>query len=705
MGLQTAPQQAPSETIAGTVIRKDTRTPLAYTRVELVRENYARRPTGFEKPCKPRPDAEITDSRRFVTSDSLGRFTFDNIVPGRYYLIAEREGFLRTAYGQRGRFPIGTVLTIGPQPDAVLVASEIDVPREVLVNTSVVPASTVAPPRGGLGRDQQGVNAGAPSAFRDGTIEQTGIRGGLGRDATRVTAGAPSALSDGPATGTPRIQLQDLTVEMVPAPTIVGKVLDERGEPLAAAAVQAYQLRYTPMNGRTLKPVGAALTNDDGGYRMFWLDPGRYIVAASRSTYSLQPWIRELSFTPNLPDADSGYPSTFYPLALTASEAISVPVNPGEQPLVDVRLRDRPRFTIRIRLIGERLPANPTLLFVPVGGDLCAMPDYGVSSVGNGVFEIRDVPAGWYVAAAMNGRDFVSDLITLNAENANETLAVVPPTVVRGNVAFNVVPKEIDIGAIRVNLTRTNQSLRQIATAVLDPTTQRFSIPGVGPGSYYTSLDLPPGLYVQNVAASKFDPTSPGDCSFDPSLWSPGSRYLDGHGHLDPTNPIRIPQVVPNASECLAIQVNFGVPIVGFVRDRADKNVSGALVVAIPKSAWARSGDGGVTPPDRYVTGATDSAGRFELWGATTLEGEEYHLYAFEDIDPNMIYDPGFTERFHSKESFVIRREENPGWRVTQLRNVTAATATDCPGVVVPEQLRQTCILTSVPAEETAGIQ
>jgi len=703
---QVAPQQPPTETIAGVVIRADTRSPLPNTRLELVREDHERRPTGYEKPCKPQPDTEITNSRRFVVSDSIGKFRFDNIVPGRYYLIAQREGFLRTEYGQRGRFPIGTVLTIGPQPEVVLVPSESDLPAEVLVNTTV-PASTVAPPRG-LGRDQPGVNAGAPSAFRDGTIEQTGVRGGLGRDATRVAGGAPSALSEGPATGTPRNLLQDIAIAMIPAPTIAGRVLDETGATLAAAAVQAYQFRYTPMNGRTLRPVREALTSDDGDYRLFWLDPGRYIVAAGRSTYALQPWMTGLSFTPNLPGADSGNPTTFYPVATTASTAIGVPLNPGEQPLVDVRLRDRQRFTVRIRLLADRLPASPTLVFVPFGGDLCTTPNSAIPTLNNGVFEIRDVPAGIYVAAAMSGRDFISDLITFNADNAtNLALAVVPPTEIRGNVSFNVVPKEIDIGAIRVNLTRTNQELHQVATAVIDPSTGRFSIPGVGPGSYYTSLDLPPGFYVQNVAASKFDRLSPGNCSFDPSLWSPASRYLDGHGHLDPADPLRVPQVIPNASECLAIQVNFGLPIVGLVRDKSGKNVSGALVVAIPKSVWAQSGDGGVTAPDQYVTGATDSVGRFELWGATHREGQEYHLFAFEDIDPNMIYDLGFSERFHGKESFVIRREGKSQltWLVQQIRTVTVATSLDCPGVIVPDALRQTCLLTAVPAEETAGIR
>ena len=643
---QVAPQQSGTERISGTVMRGDTQTPLPYTRLELIREDYARRSTGYEKACRPQLDNEVMDQRRFVTADANGKFTFENIVPSRYYLMAEHEGFLRTAYGQRGRFPLGTVLTIGPQPEAVPMASEID---------------------------------------------------------------------------TPRISLQALDISMVPAPAIAGSVFGENSQPLPAATVQAYEFRYTPMNGRTLWSIRATLTNDEGAFRLFWLNPGRYIIAAGYSVYGLQPWTSGLTFTPNLPSADAGYPVSFYPVASTAADAVPVRLDPGMQPLADLRLPERLRFTVRARLVSERPVPGATLVFVPAGGDLCAAMDYSISAKDDGTFEVRDVPEGIYVAVATRGRDVISDVTTLEVDglsaNAVE-IPVSPPTEVRGNVYFKVMPQGIDIGAMRVNLTRTGQELSQVATAVVDPSTLRFSIPGVGPGSYYPSLDLPPGFYVQSVGASKFDPQSPGNCSSDPSLWSPSYTYMDGHGHLNPTNPIRVPGVIPNAAECLAILVNYGLPVVGEVRDRAGKAVAGALVVAIPKSVWTQSEDRGATPPDRYLTGTTDGTGRFQLYGATESaypvaggEGmvpQEYHLYAFEDIDPNMIYDPGFTERFRGRESFVLRTESRipPGpWRPIRIGpyNHITEPGDSCFGELANGSLRRICILTSIPAEEAAG--
>jgi protocatechuate 3,4-dioxygenase beta subunit len=645
----TAPQQPGTEKIGGTVTRADTTMPLPHARLELVREEYVRRPTGYEKVCKPQPETEVTDERLVVTADVSGKFTFENIVPGRYYLIAEHDGFLRTAYGQRGLHPIGTVLTIGPQAEAVPI--------------------------------------------------EPGI----------VRAAAPS------------LQLQALQISLVPAPTIAGKVLSETGQPLAAATVQAYEFRHTPMNGRMLRPIRSALTDDEGRYRLFWLAPGRYMIAAGYSEHGLQPWRSGLTLTPNLPNPDAGYPVSFFPAAAATANAVPIRLEPGTQPIADLRLAQRLRFAVRIRLVSEQPLRDATLILVPAGGDLCAPLDYGIPATNDGTFEVRDVPEGIYIALAMRGRDVISEATTLKVDRDLLEAVEIPvskPTEVRGNVSFNVIPQGIDISTIRVNLTRTGQELSQVASGVVNPSTLRFSIPGVGPGSYYSSLDLPSGFYVHNIAASKFDPQKPGNCSPESGFWNPSYTYMDLHGHLNPASPLRIPAVIPNGAECLAIMVRYGYPIAGFVRDRSGRAAIGALVVAVPKSVWTEAADGGPTPPDRYLTASTDHAGRFTSYGATECVfalgdrcgqvEQEYHLYAFEDINPNMLYDPGFTARFRGRESFVLSTEvlyPLPARVISRRDQNTVsglvASSESCPGDL--GTLRRLCILTVIPAEESAG--
>jgi hypothetical protein len=694
---QLSPTQPALETISGSVVSSNTAQALPQTRVELVREDYARRPTGYEKACKPQPDSELTTGRRFVSTDVAGRFTFDNIVPGRYYLIAEREGYLKTEYGQQGWFPIGTVLAIGIQTEPVARNPD-SAQRELGLLDSDIPLITTATGRGNP-------------------------EGGLGRQAQGLAAGADSAISQVPG-GTPKNLLQDLKISMIPSPTIAGKVAQEKGPSLAAAAVQAYAFRYTPLNGRTLRSIRATLTNDEGLYRLFWLNPGRYVVAAGYSTYGLQPWTSGLTFTPNLPSPDSGLPTSFYAVSSTAVDAQVVRLNPGTEPFADLQLRDRRRLTASVQLVGQNLPPSPALVFVPQGGDLCAALDYAVAAGKDGKFEIRDVPEGVYVAAAMNGRDFISDLITVKVENGqtNETLLpVVAPTDIWGTVYLEGVPPGVTSANMRVNITRARQEMSQVATGKVEPLVPSmgsFSIPGMGPGTYYVSMDLPPGFYVDNIGASKPEPNGPDICALDPAVWSPRYSYMDLHGHLNPTDPFVIPGVIPNAAPCLAIRVRFGLPIYGFVYSRLGKAVPGAFVVAIPKGVWAKTDDAGVTPPDRYLTATTDSTGYFEMHGATDWAyalkdqsgqvRQEYHIYAFENIDPNLIYAPDFSDRFRNREAFVIRTEERQStaspWGARRIQQATTVYSYSCPGLVLLT-LRQYCVFTSIPPEDTAEIQ
>jgi protocatechuate 3,4-dioxygenase beta subunit len=652
IGVAAQDPAAPPDSIRGTVVRADTRSPLPRVRLELVPEEYAKRPTGYEKVCKPSPDIEPSRLRRVAMTDDNGRFTFMDIPSGRYLLSAEHEGYLRAEWGQRGKFPIGTVLAIGPQADLL---ESIDVPLG----------------RGNVTRGNRGQSA--------GTLNNPVAPG------VRTEVLPPGAL-------------QNLSISLYPAPTISGRVFDDESRTVAAGVIQAYQLRYTPLNGRSLRSIRSTLTNDRGEYRLFWLNPGEYYIAGGYTDSGLQPWREGLRLTPNLPNADSRLPMLFYPDAAKASDAVAVPLNAGSDAIVDIRLRARPRFTVRVRLTGNALPPNANLVFVPQGGDLCAAIDYAIKPGRDGQFEIRDVPEGVYVMMAMLGRSVISDMATVKVDrgDANELLPVVPPIDVWGTITFTNAPKDLDLSGVRVNLTRTRLEVSHVATAALEFGTNEFRIPGVGPGSYYATVDLPPGAYVDSVTALKFKPGTR-ECTALPR--SPRYRYLDSHLHLDPTLPLIIPGVIPIDAECLNIQVVFAGRFNGKVQTRTQEPVAGALVVALPRSLWGTRSDAGLTPPDHFLTATTDSQGMYRISGvfprdSTRPVGDaEYRLYAFEDLDPNLIYDPAFADRFRNREIFTRLTVEPDGTRRSSI--VTVATVSTCPHVL------DQCILTVIPAADT----
>jgi protocatechuate 3,4-dioxygenase beta subunit len=61
---------------------------------------------------------------------------------------------------------------------------------------------------------------------------------------------------------------------------ITGTVLDEHGEAIPGTAVRV--LRYSMQSGRrTLQPAGNGSTDDRGVYRVYGLQPGDYVVAAT----------------------------------------------------------------------------------------------------------------------------------------------------------------------------------------------------------------------------------------------------------------------------------------------------------------------------------------------------------------------------------------------------------------------------------------
>ena len=104
---------------------------------------------------------------------------------------------------------------------------------------------------------------------------------------------------------------------------ITGRILDEYGEPVAGASVQAMEMRY--VNG-VLQPATVfsgnapmVQTPDTGEFRVWGLAPGEYLIQASVMSGG----------GPFEPQERAGYAPTFYPNTTTAPEAQRVRVDVG----------------------------------------------------------------------------------------------------------------------------------------------------------------------------------------------------------------------------------------------------------------------------------------------------------------------------------------------------------------------------------------
>ncbi|HKR85762.1 MAG TPA: carboxypeptidase-like regulatory domain-containing protein [Terriglobales bacterium] len=147
---------------------------------------------------------------------------------------------------------------------------------------------------------------------------------------------------------------QNVTILMLAAGAITGRVLDEHAEPMQNASVQAMHYIYT-LQGRHLFPVANATTDDKGGYRLFGLKPGSYFVMAAAGGDPVE----SLDGGPGPVDAQAGkkaemtvYAPRFYPNASSPDRATPVAVRAGDEAEADFDLTRVPAHKISGKITG-----------------------------------------------------------------------------------------------------------------------------------------------------------------------------------------------------------------------------------------------------------------------------------------------------------------------------------------------------------------
>lgn len=135
-------------------------------------------------------------------------------------------------------------------------------------------------------------------------------------------------------------QLQGIELRLPRGSVIAGQILDEVGDPLPGASVRVLEYRYA-QGSRQLVPVGSAITDDRGAYRVWGLNPGEYYVSAAARNFDVgsrgfpgggrgrggPPRTRNVGVSgpdataPNESPEQTGYAPTFFPGVESAAEA------------------------------------------------------------------------------------------------------------------------------------------------------------------------------------------------------------------------------------------------------------------------------------------------------------------------------------------------------------------------------------------------
>lgn len=234
---------------------------------------------------------------------------------------------------------------------------------------------------------------------------------------------APSfALKDGETRGDVEIRLDKWSA-------IEGRVVDERGEPMADAVVQLLQIKYEAGRRSLVRvDIWDPKTDDRGRFRMHGVPAGQFIVSAV---------VNEVS-SAELP----GYARAYYPATPDASAALWIPVSVGaEVGGIDVGLARMRTWRVSgtIRDAAGRPTDGVSLLLYPHGS--AYGEPAGARIERDGTFEFRNVAPGRYVIQAGfgtgPGSSFAALPVTVDdADIAGLTVQPAPSSRIAGRILF-----------------------------------------------------------------------------------------------------------------------------------------------------------------------------------------------------------------------------------------------------------------------------
>jgi protocatechuate 3,4-dioxygenase beta subunit len=410
--------------------------------------------------------------------------------------------------------------------------------------------------------------------------------------------------------------ITDLALAMQPGAVITGKVLDEDGEPMAYVQVNALKWIYANHH-RQLRPIGTATTDDQGNYRMFALEPGRYVV---RANVVSEAGPLKMHYAPS-----------YFPEAVSPGEATPIALRPGDQAQADFRMT-RVRAVKISGHVGGSSPGAEIQIYLRNTQDegVVVARVAGASVDRNGNFTLQGVMPGDYVLGALEFRGDAND----NPQHAEMDLKVDGADLGNVNLTLEDSGKASLQGTLRVdgaNVTHPRLDTLRIGLLPAEDSTSNGEY--IGNGGYAA---------VGRDGTVRLDKVSPG--KYVLSLTASGSGWEDFYtksvqvGGRDVTDSI----VNFNASRgVVPINIVVGIDgayVEGTVTDENNKPVASATVIGVPEQALR-------SQFDLYQRGETDQNGHFQLRG---IKPGGYSFYAWNAMDDESYMDPEFLRRYEN---------------------------------------------------------
>ncbi len=409
----------------------------------------------------------------------------------------------------------------------------------------------------------------------------------------------------------PGKKLRGIDFRLIATGVIAGRVLGEDNEPVVRANVQACTPRYKEGQRRLIGGAAPASTNDLGEYRIYGLAPGRYYVAVSGQDPDQAPITQPKGAPP-----EERYVPTLYPNVTDVDHATMVDVQPGgEAQGIDIVALKSRTFHVRGKILGFDPTTEGTRVDLNAVERRCeAARGADIAPDAQGNFDFGGATPGSYVVSTIlfhRGNSESASRLVQVADSDLDGVSLVPSTGTElpGHVRVEG-NKRIGLTELRVGLGAAYSPTHPRAQVNSDGS---FVLRAVGHYAYRIGIGpLPEDFYVKSVRL--------------------GDQQIAGT-----TIDLGSAEGAPGVLEIVVSGTAGAVD--GMVKNEKGEPASGAVVVLVPDPNHRRESD-------LFKDATTDQNGRFTVRG---IRPGDYKLFACDDIEPGIWWDPEFLSHYEAK--------------------------------------------------------
>jgi len=512
-----------------------------------------------------------------------------------------------------------------------------------VVNSAGLPVKEAAIRLVGLPgqQPQPGANYGQ-SSDSDGKFVIDGILPGTYLVAVQKTGFSLGTTSNMQFTLTSGQVMKGVIFKMNPLGVITGRITDQDGDPVPNTQVRV--MRYLTLGTKQLVNSGTGQSDDQGNFRIFNLEPGRYYISA----------IPRPAIGPSGTQQPRGESSitTYYPNGVNPTNATSLNLLAGgELRGIDIKLRKGRVYSIRGKAVGTgdaTAAANIRINLLSKEDSSLNMSSFQqAAGPAAGTFAFQSLTPGTYTlqvrpvpqppggqANAIANSNFIGRVeVTVKDSDLDDvTLPLTPaaPFDIVGNIKLEDGDFKQLNGTLRGLPVVVLRDVESTPTPMLRPEIKEdgtFRLQGVMPSRYMvdfslfqTGLSLVPsgaptqGVYVKSVRFAGQEVTGPLDLT------------SVTEGNL---------QIVLSGK---------GAVVSGIIRNSQGNPLPGIRVALWPKSPDPLSFLGGIRPSITDVNGSVR---------INSLAPGDYYLAAWEDLMPDLLTSPDNLNLFTRDASSV----------------------------------------------------